>query len=272
MLKELGRNLGTTMALGLVLAFAAGCGGGEGGGEEGAAQGGEAAEGGAAQEQAPPIDMSTVGSISGSVSFQGTAPEMEPIDMSEEPTCAQKYEGQPMTQSVVVNDNGTLRNVFVYVKSGLPDVDFPVPQEPVVIDQAGCRYHPHVMGIRVGQTLQIKNSDGILHNINAKPEMNRGFNISQPVEMATERKFSTPEIMVPVECDVHGWMNAYVGVLDHPYFDTTGDQGSFTIENLPPGAYVIEAWHEEYGTQTQEVTVGANESVQVDFTFGPETA
>lgn len=263
MLKDLARNLGKTTALVLALAFAAGCGGGEGGaGEE---EGGEAA--GEMAQQAPAIDMSTVGSISGSVSFDGTAPEPQPIDMSEEPTCAEKYEGQPMMETVVVNDNGTLKNVFVYVKSGLPDVDFPTPREPVVLDQAGCHYTPHVAGIQVGQPLQIKNSDGILHNINAKPEMNRGFNISQPVEMSTERKFSTPEIMVPVECDVHGWMQAYLGVLDHPYFDTTGDQGSFTIDQLPPGSYVIEAWHEEYGTQTQEVTVGANESVQVDFTF-----
>ncbi len=204
--------------------------------------------------------------------FQGTPPEPQPIDMAEEPECAQKYEGQPMTQDVVVNESGMLKNVFVYVKSGLPDVDFPTPQEPVVLDQAGCRYEPHVFGIQVGQTLRIMNSDGLLHNINAKPQVNRGFNISQPVEMSTERRFSQPEVMVPFECDVHGWMEAYGGVLDHPYFSTTDGQGSFTIESLPPGTYVIEAWHEEYGTQTQDVTVDENETVELSFTFGQPAA
>lgn len=254
-------------ALALTLAVAAGCGGGEGGEE---AAGEMAASEGAAMES--PVDPATAGSISGSVSFQGTAPEPQPIDMSEEPTCAEKYEGQPMMEAVVVNDNGTLKNVFVYVKSGLPDMDFPTPREPVVLDQAGCHYTPHVAGIQAGQTLRIMNSDGILHNINATPEVNRGFNISQPVEMSTERRFSAPEVMVPIKCDVHGWMEAYLGVLDHPYFDATGDQGSFSIDNVPPGTYTIEAWHEEYGTQTQEVTVGEGESVEVNFTFGEAAA
>lgn len=256
-------------ALLLTLTVAAGCGGGEGGGEE---AGGEMAAGEEGGTMESVVDPATAASISGSVSFQGTAPEPQPIDMSEEPTCAEKYEGQPMTDAVVVNDDGSLKNVFVYVKSGLPNLDFPTPQEPVVLDQAGCRYTPHVAGIQVGQTLQIMNSDGILHNINATPTENRGFNISQPVEMSTERTFATPEIMIPIECDVHGWMQAYLGVLEHPYFDTTGDQGSFTIENLPPGTYTIEAWHEEYGTQTQEVTVGASESVEVSFSFGTNAA
>jgi plastocyanin len=269
MLKVSLERFGTIVTFALVLGLAGGCGGGEGGGEQagGEMAGGE--EGGAMESV---VDPATAGSISGSISFQGTPPEPQPIDMSEEPTCAEKHEGQPVKQTVVVNDNGTLKNVFVYVKSGLPDVDFPTPEEPVVIDQTGCQYEPHVMGIQVGQPLQIKNSDGILHNINATPQQNRGFNISQPVEMSTERTFSTPEIMVPVECDVHGWMKAYIGVLDNPYFDTTGDDGSFEIDNLPPGTYTIEAWHEDYGTQTQEVTVGESEDVEVTFTFGPGTA
>jgi len=259
-------NLFRIGALSLALTFVAACGGGEGDGQEAAGEG--MAEGGGAT-LADVVDLSTAGSINGTVAFEGTAPEPQAIDMSEEPTCAEKYEGQPMVYPVVVNENGTLSDVFVYVRSGLPDVDFPTPQEPVVLDQAGCRYTPHVAGIQVGQTLRIMNSDGILHNINATPQQNRGFNISQPVEMSTERSFPTPEVMVPIKCDVHGWMEAYLGVLDHPYFGTTGEQGSFTIDQLPPGTYTIEAWHEEYGTQTQEVTVGANESVEVSFTFGP---
>lgn len=257
----------------LVFGLVAGCGGGEsdsgGAAEESGAEMAAAEEGGGMESA---VDLATAGRITGSVMLQGMAPQAEPIDMNEEPTCAQKWSERPMTERVVVNENGTLKNVFVYVKSGLPQMDFPTPSNPVVLDQDGCHYRPHVFGIQVGQTLQIKNSDGILHNINAKPQQNRGFNISQPVEMTTERRFSQPEVMVPLECDVHGWMNAYAGVLDHPYFSTTGDQGSFSIDQLPPGDYVIEAWHEEYGTQTMEVTVGASQTVEISFTFGEPAA
>ena len=254
------------MALLAPLAITA-CGGGEADGDAGAEMDGQEAS-----SMESMVDPATAATITGNVAFQGTAPEPESIDMAEEPTCAEKYADVPMTEKVVVNDNGTLANVFVYVKSGLPEMSFPTPSEPVVLDQDGCRYRPHVFGIQAGQTLAIRNSDGILHNINAKPSANRGFNISQPREMTTEREFRVPEIMIPVECDVHGWMNAFVGVLDHPYFDTTGNQGSFGIGNLPPGTYTIEAWHEVYGTQTQEVTVGASESAEVTFTFGEAAA
>jgi hypothetical protein len=177
-----------------------------------------------------------------------------------------------MTEEVVVGDNGGLANVFVYVKEGLGAMSFPVPSEPVVLDQAGCWYRPRVFGIQVGQELAIKNSDGLLHNINAKAEVNRGFNISQPVEMETTREFRAAEAMVRFECDVHGWMHAYAGVLEHPYYSVTGNDGGFSLDMLPAGTYTIEAWHERYGTQTQEVTVTAGESAEVSFTFGDTSA
>src|SRR2546427_6575669 len=147
-------------------------------------------------------------------------------DMTEEPKCKAKYTAPAREQIVEVNPNGTLADVFVYVKSGLPATyKAPAPTGPVTLDQDGCRYHPHVFGILVGQTLAIKNSDGILHNIKAKGTKNRPFNISQPTTMTSERTFTASEVMVPLECNVHGWMHAWVGVLPHPFFGVSGTDG-----------------------------------------------
>ena len=146
-----------------------------------------------------------------------------------------------------------------------------VPDSPtpgaVLLDQNGCVYLPHVVGVMAGQDITIKNSDGLLHNINASPTEQRGFNTSQPVAMETTRSFGTVEVMVPLRCDVHGWMNAYVGVVDHPYHSVSNGSGAFDLSTLPPGDYVIEAWHERYGTQTQNVTVTTGETAEVTFTF-----
>ncbi len=207
--------------------------------------------------------------ITGKVKFTGAKPTNPVIDMSEEPKCKAKYSAPPREETVEVNANGTLANVFVYVKSGPPaNAKYPTPTAPVVIDQSGCRYHPHVFGIMVNQPLQIKNSDPLLHNIKAKGTKNRPFNISQPAaNMSTTKTFGSPEVMLPFECNVHGWMHAYAGVLPHPFFAATGQDGSFTIKGLPPGTYTLEAWHEKYGTQTATVTVAGTESKTVDFTF-----
>jgi len=239
-----------------MLLVMAGCGdGGGGGGDTG---------GGAAMED--PVDAATAGNIAGSIVFEGDAPSMDDIDMSEESVCADKHASTPMMQEVVVNSNGTLANVFVYVKEGLESLQFPTPGA-VVLDQNGCVYLPHVLGVMVGQDITIRNSDGLLHNINASPTINRGFNSSQPVSMETTRSFGTAEIMVPLRCDVHGWMTAYVGVVDHPKHSVSNGSGAFSLSTLPPGNYVIEAWHETYGTQTQNVTVTTGETAEVTFTF-----
>ena len=137
----------------------------------------------------------------------------------------------------------------------------------MTLDQDGCRYHPHVLGIQAGQTLAIKNSDGILHNIKAKAKANRPFNISQPTVMTSTKTFDKPEVMVALECNVHGWMHAWLGVLPHPFFGVSGADGSFTLKGLPPGTYTIEAWHEKYGTQTATVTVAGSETKTTDFSF-----
>ncbi|HEX7120323.1 MAG TPA: carboxypeptidase regulatory-like domain-containing protein [Longimicrobiales bacterium] len=256
----------TQGAVVFVATFALACGSGAPADEEQAS-----AEAGAAA-MAPPVDPATAATITGRVVFEGAPPAMDPIDMSEEPTCAGKHPNGAFTEQVVVNDNGTLRNVFVYVKEGLGDRAFPTPSEPVVLDQVGCVYHPHVLGVQVGQALVIRNSDGLLHNINARPSMNRPFNVSQPTTMETTRTFGAAEVMVPVACDVHGWMQAYIGVVEHPYFGTTGDDGTFSLAQLPPGDYVVEAWHERYGTQTMNVTVAANETKEIEFRFSAAMA
>jgi len=210
------------------------------------------------------------GTITGKVKFTGARPTNPRIDMSEEVACKNKYPAPPTAETVVVNANGTLANVFVYVKAGLPaGATYPAPTTPVVIDQDGCRYHPHVLGIMVGQPLEIRNSDPVLHNIKAKATKNRPFNVSQPsAGMKTTRPpFSQPEVMVALECNVHGWMNAFLGVRPDPFYAVTGPDGSFSIKGLPAGTYTIEAWHEKYGTQTATVTVTGTGSKTSDFTF-----
>ena len=250
------RNLWTVLSL-LALAVAVACGGGDGGG------GG----GDAAAPAAPAFDPATAGDVSGMVMLDGEMPAAEELTMNSDPVCAMNATNT-MSSTFVVGANGHLGNVFVYVKEGLEGQSFPAPTGMVTIDQQGCRYTPHVFGMRVGQTLEITNSDPTLHNIHASPTANDEFNMGQPIQgMRFERTFDSPEIMVPFRCDVHSWMNAYVGVLDHPYFATTAEDGLFDISTLPPGDYVLEAWHEQLGTQTQNVTVATGQTAEVSFTF-----
>jgi len=207
--------------------------------------------------------------VTGKVKFVGKAPANPSIDMSEEPKCKAKYTTTPQEQVVMANKNGTLGNVFVYVKTGLAaDAKYPAPTTPVEIDQSGCTYHPRTLGIMVGQNLDIKNSDPLLHNIKALGKKNRPLNISQPTAgMKTTRTFTAAEVPLAVECNVHGWMHAYIGVLPHPFFASTGAEGTFSITGLPAGTYTLEAWHEKYGVQTATVTVTGSDTKTADFTF-----
>lgn len=237
-----------------------GCGGGESGGAE--STGGE--------ETASVAPLGTA-AIAGSVNLTGTPPDNPMIDMSEEQACVDAH-GATTADPVVVANDGKLANVFVRVVGGLPGGPYPQPTQPAVVDQSGCLYHPRVLGVMVGQDLEIRNSDPMLHNIKAVPTENRGFNISQPrAGMTSTRSFATPEVMVPLECNVHGWMKAYVGVTDNPYFATSGEDGGFSIGGLPAGTYQLEAWHELFGTTTTEVTVAEGETATVDFSFAAGT-
>ncbi|HVH66882.1 MAG TPA: carboxypeptidase regulatory-like domain-containing protein [Gemmatimonadales bacterium] len=222
-----------------------------------------------AQPAAAPSAPAGGATVTGEVKFVGRAPANPPIDMSEEPKCKGDYTAPPHEPIAVVNPNGTLSDVFVYVKTGVPaGATYAPPTTPVVIDQKGCLYHPRVFGIMVGQPLRIVNSDPLLHNIKAMGKENRPFNISQPAAgMTTERTFTAREDMLPFECNVHGWMHAFAGVLPYPFFATTGSDGRFTIKDLPPGTYTIEAWHEKYGSRTATVTVTGTETKTVDFTY-----
>lgn len=251
-----------------VLVLMAGCGGGDGG-DGAAADGGEAAA--PAEQAAPAVDPAIAATISGRIVFEGQPPVAAGIDMSEEPVCADKYTEPPSDESVMVSDGG-LNNVFVYVKEGVTG-SHGTPSAAVELDQLGCRYQPRVVGLQVGQSLLIRNSDAVLHNINTQPTANRGFNISQPqAGMESTRDFPRAEVMIPVKCDVHGWMTAYLGVLDHPYHDVSHTAGDFSIAGLAPGTYTIEAWHEVYGASSQEVTVGDAETAEITFTFGADEA
>jgi hypothetical protein len=245
----------------VMVALCAACGGG------GDQAGGDAATG---DQAGGPAGAPALGSasIGGTVLFSGTAPVNPAIDMSEEAACREKHPEGPRDPEVVVAD-GKLANVFVYVKSGLPaGATFPNPPQPAVIDQDGCLYQPRVLGVMVGQPLEIKNSDPVLHNIKAVPTTNRGFNISQPqAGMTTTRTFTDAEVMVPLECNVHGWMNAFVGVTAHPFFAVSGTDGSFTISGLPAGTYELEAWHEKFGTRTASVTVADGGRATVEFNY-----
>jgi uncharacterized protein (DUF2141 family) len=187
--------------------------------------------------------------------------------MSADAFCVKSNPGEVAKEEVLVGADKGLANVFVYVKSGINGT-YPPPPSPATIDQKGCTYHPHVFGMVAGQSLEILNSDATLHNIHSLPEKNEAFNLGMPVQgMKYTKKFDKPEVMVRIKCDVHGWMSAFCGVVAHPFFAVTAADGTYTIKNLPAGTYTIEAWHEKFGTQTQQVTVGATDSKAVPFTF-----
>jgi hypothetical protein len=217
----------------------------------------------------PSVDPATAGSVTAIVKFEGAVPAPEMITITGDPKCVSENGGpQRASETLVVGPDQALENVFVYVKDGLGSFGFPIPAEPVVIDQDKCRYTPRVVGVRVGQPLQIRNGDPLLHNVRSNAVINQAFNKSTPIEgMKFDHVFATKEVMVPFKCDVHGWMSAYVGVLDHPYFGTTAPDGKVVLGNLPPGTYTIEAWHESLGTKTQQITIAAKESRDVSFSF-----
>jgi len=209
-------------------------------------------------------------SITGTITFAGDPPALKPLSVEAEPVCHEKHGGQPApNEALVLGTGNTMANIIVWVSDGLPaGRTWSVPTTPVVLDQDGCVYKPHVMGIMVGQTYRILNSDGILHNIHTLPKINPAFNRGQPAtvkEMTTT--FPQPENMFEVKCDVHPWMIAYIGVFSHPFFSVTSTDGAFTISGLEAGTYEITTWHERLGTQTASVTVGEDETQTHDFTF-----
>lgn len=209
------------------------------------------------------------GSLSGTITYNDSVPPpgkgpFKPIQMDADPACKAKHSEPVSRGDLVLGDGNTLANVFVQVKNA--PAGGSAPPSPAVIDQNGCVYHPHVIGVVVGQDLLFKNSDGILHNVHGLPNVNREFNIGMPPTLKEKPvEFGKPEPLFKVKCDVHPWMNAYVAVMEHPFFAVSGEDGKFTIPNLPDGTYEIEAWHERLGTQTQSVTVSGSGTAEFSF-------
>jgi len=210
----------------------------------------------------------SLAAVSGSVNFSGTAPKAEAIKMSADPACAKANAKPVMKEDVVVNANKTLANVFVYVKEGVKKESVPAaPTTPVKLDQSGCRYAPHVIALRVGQPLQIVNSDSVMHNVHSMSKQSNSFNMGMATKgQSIEKKLTKPEVMMKVKCDVHGWMTSYISVMEHPYFAFSDDKGGFSIDGLPDGDYTFEAVHEKLGAKTAKAKV-AGGVAKVDFAF-----
>lgn len=209
------------------------------------------------------------GTLSGTVTYTGKVPSLKPIAMDADPGCASKHTSPVPSDVLVLGAGNTMANVMVRVKNP-PAGGAAAPTAPVVIDQKGCRYDPHVVGVRVNQPLKLHNSDGLLHNVHALPKVNTPFNMAMPANRTeAETKFGKEEGMFLVKCDVHPWMTSYVGVFGSPYFAVSGKDGKFTIPNLAAGTYELEAWHEKLGTKTATVTVTADKAATADFAFAP---
>ena len=207
------------------------------------------------------------GSLRGAVRVVGIAPDAQPLQMGADPYCAANADAGSINESLMVNPNKTLKNAFVYIKSGLEGRTYIPPAAAAVLDQKGCRYHPHMIGLQVGQPLEIVNSDSTLHNVHGLPKDSQEFNLGMPLKgMKIKRTFSAPEIGVKVRCDIHPWMLAYACVLPHPFFAVTGEDGSFELKNLPVGQYTLAVWHETMGAKEISVTVGEGETIQ-DVSF-----
>jgi Carboxypeptidase regulatory-like domain len=206
------------------------------------------------------------GSIAGKISFAGTPPAAEKIKVSADPYC-QKEHKDGLERNVVAVKDGGLKDVFVYVKSGLTGT-YPPPTEAVELDQQGCMYKPHIIALQVGQPLKIKNNDETLHNIHPRPTVNQEFNIGQPRKgMESTKSFDKKEVMIPVGCDVHPWMRSYISVLDNPFFAVTDESGNYEIKGLPAGEYEVEAVHEKLKSQTGKITVKDGEKATLDLSY-----
>ncbi len=214
------------------------------------------------------VDDATAATLSGKVTFTGNAPPMPAIDMSANPMCELQHHTPVKSEQVTVNANGTLRNVLVWVKDGLPRARWQAPETPVTLDQNGCVYQPHVLAFMVNQQVEIMNDDPVNHNVHAESVVNAAWNESQPPRAEKKfKRFTEPEVWFPVSCSVHPWMRSYIAVLPHPFFAVTGDDGAFLIKGLAPGTYTLETVHEKYGRKDSKFTVGPKESKVLDFSY-----
>ena len=213
------------------------------------------------------LSLAICGSISGNVNFDGKGPKKKKLKMDADPVCGTSHQGPVYRQDFVMDDSNNLANVLVYIKN--IDYKGETTKSQAVLDQKGCVYSPHVMGVMKGQEILIKNSDATLHNIHGLPKVNTEFNFAMP-KVLKEKKMTLvkTESAFKVKCDVHPWMSAYVQVFDHPYFTVSSSDGSFKIDNVPAGTYEVIAWQEKFKDKTvsHTVTVGDGNTNQ-NFTF-----
>jgi plastocyanin len=222
----------------------------------------------AVNSAAKPVDPATAGTVTGTVQFDGALPQMKNVNMASVPSCARLHSSPQMAQDVVLGNNGTLQNVVVYLKGEFSQYAFPPATAPIQIDQSGCVYSPHVVALVTGEPLQITNSDATTHNVNAISTRRQGWNQTlAPGSAPIESSFAREEIPIAVKCNIHPWMKFYVAVLRHPYFQVTGNDGSFVLKNVPPGSYTLTAWHERYSSKERTVIVKPNSKQNISITF-----
>ncbi len=218
-------------------------------------------------KQAVAFDPATAGSVKGRILFEGEAPAPQKLSVQGNPECSIFHAGGSISSEEIVSKNGALQNVVVYVKEGLEGRTFAPPSVPVRIDNKQCVYAPHVIAAQVDQPVEFANSDPTLHNIHSYSSANKAFNLGLPIQgMKQVKKFSAPEV-ITLKCDVHPWMKGYVAVVANPFFQVTGEEGSFELKDLPPGEYLIEAWHEKLGAQSQKIKIEPQATQTVEFTF-----
>ncbi len=218
------------------------------------------------------VDPSTAATLRGTIRYRGPKPQRTIISMAAESACEQMHADKPIyDDQLVVGQRGGVANVFVYIKTGLEGKTFEPPHEQVLLDQKGCTFVPRIVGVQAGESLAVRNSDAIAHNVHPTPKNNREWNEGMSSGAAdVVHRFARREVMIRVKCNIHPWMRSWIAVMEHPYFAVTGPDGSFELKNLPPGAYTVAIWHETLGQLEQSVDCAASSTRSLDFTYDRE--